>query len=417
MAKKLNPLDSQHISAAPKEKERKIETQPPKKGGSKKKNTTWLLWRPFVVIVLSLGIVLTTVFFAFNYFKGQYFDPVDENDASPIEVVIPLKSSLSNIADILKENDVIRDKTSFKLYVDFSDMSSQLRAGTYQLSKNMSFDDIIYTLRQGLNTTPTVKLIFKEGFGIEDFGAVLMENGLFNSTDRYKELCRTGEEFAQYTVIAEAIAKNNESEEKRKYVLEGYLFPETYEYYRNASEKDIIQKQLEQFKVIFNDTYYERAEELGMTVDEVITLASIIEKEAKTPDFAKVSAVFHNRLNAEEPMRLDSDATLAYALGVKKYMFTKEEQANPSLYNTRVHFGLPLGPICNPGEAAIRAALYPDEEYEKEGYLYFTLKDVETGELVFTKTYDEHLVEVEKYQHLYEEADRQAAAAKEAQNE
>ena len=141
-----------------------------------------------------------------------------------------------------------------------------------------------------------------------------------------------------------------------------------------------------------------------MDMDEVSTLASMIEREGKADSFDKVSAVFHNRLDAG--MALGSDVTVQYALGVRRLVLTQEELAVDSAYNTYQHTGLPVGAICNPGNAAIEAALYPDSDYVEEGYLYFVLTDPETGELAFTKTLEEHDAIVEEYRPLWEAYDQ-----------
>ena len=139
-----------------------------------------------------------------------------------------------------------------------------------------------------------------------------------------------------------------------------------------------------------------------MTLDEVITLASLIEKEAQLPDdFAKVSAVFHNRLKNNMP--LQSCASLSYILKEKKYTFSELELSVDSEYNTYQNTGLPVGPICNPGKAAIEAALYPNESYLNDGYLYFCNGNLKvSNELVYAKTYEEHNKNVETYKQYWE---------------
>jgi UPF0755 protein len=132
--------------------------------------------------------------------------------------------------------------------------------------------------------------------------------------------------------------------------------------YADASVETILIKMLNRFNEVFTDEYLTRAQQLNMTMDQVLTLASLIEREAQAPgDFAKVSAVFHNRLSQDMP--LQSCASLSYVLGVTKYVFNEDERATDSLYNTYKYNGLPVGPVCNPGKAAIEAALYPNEEY------------------------------------------------------
>ena len=164
-----------------------------------------------------------------------------------------------------------------------------------------------------------------------------------------------------------------------------------------ASAKSIITKMLIRFNEVFNDEYMARAQELNMSVDDVVTLASIIEREAKTADFAKVSAVFHNRM--DEGMRLQSDAPLKYIFRTENVLdFTSEQMEADSPYNTYKVDGLPVGAIDNPGNNAIYAALYPDEEYMEDGYLYFVLKSRDSTELVFSKDYDDFLEDKEAYQ-------------------
>ena len=145
-----------------------------------------------------------------------------------------------------------------------------------------------------------------------------------------------------------------------------------------------------------------------LTLDEIIILASMIEKEAaNTEDYARVSAVFTNRMNAG--MRLESDPTATYLLGVDKLALSDEETSAVNNYNTYVIDGLPVGPICNPSAAAMEAALYPDVEYVDEGYLYFCAKEPTSGELAFARTLEEHEANVAQYRPLWEEYDRQRA--------
>ena len=358
-----------------------------KKGEAKPMPLPWKVLRPITIIAISLVIVLVCTNILYSCVEGKYFAPVDANSSELKEVTIEKSSSLSAIANTLYENGIIRNPTVFKLYADFSDMSYKLKAGTYELSPGMDFDDIIYTLIKGEAESPEITLTFIEGATVEQEASLLAdsENGILDSKDRFLELCRSGNDFASYDFIQAVI----DQADARDYNLEGYLFPDTYRVYSDASEEEVIAKQLTRFDEIFTDEYRARAEELGMSIDETVILASIIEKEAKTTDFKKVSAVFHNRLNANMP--LGSCATMQKVTGEAKYTFTDEELAIDSPYNTYLHTGLPVGPICNPGKDAIEAALYPDEEYITEGYYYFCLTTPESGEQVFAKTYEEHL--------------------------
>lgn len=370
----------------------------------------WLAVRPAVVLGVSIVIVFFIARAGVNYVVSKYISPVDTNDATPIEVVIPSSSSASSIARILygacgyDENGNLKDglissTAAFKVYVDFVGKANSLKAGTYTLSKNMSIKQIVTVLCEGNPPKETVTFTVPEGYTVVDIGKVLLDKGLIDSESELLDAAKTGGAFTNFAFISDAAAADNA--QLRSYLLEGYLFPDTYEVYADASVETILIKMLNRFNDVFTDEYLTRAEQLGMSMDQVVTLASLIEREAQAPDdFAKVSAVFHNRLKEEMP--LQSCASLSYVLGVSKYTFTEAERDTDSLYNTYKYDGLPLGPVCNPGKAAIEAALYPNEDFLEEGYLYFCNQNpAETNELVFAKTYEEHQANVQKYQEYW----------------
>ena len=365
----------------------------------------WLNVRPAVVMLISLVVVFFLARTTVNYVLSKYIEPVDKNDATPIEVTIPASSSASSIARILygacgyDKDGLIPSTAAFKVYVDFVGKANSLRAGTYILSKNMSIKQIVETLCEGNPAKATVKFTIPEGYTIQNIAKTLLEKGLIANEEQLYTAVRTGESFANFAFIAEAGTTQNAT--SRSYLLEGYLFPDTYEVYADASVETILIKMLNRFNEVYSEEYITRAQELGMTMDQVITLASLIEREAAAADdFSKVSAVFHNRLKQDMP--LQSCASLSYALGVTKYVFNATEQGTESLYNTYKFKGLPVGPVCNPGKAAIEAALYPNEQFLADGYLYFCNQNPqETSELVFAITYEEHEQNVEKYQQYW----------------
>ena len=384
-----------------------INEKPEKRYTKKQKRMRklWLGIRPTVVMLVSLVIVFLLARTTVNYVLAKYIEPVDQNDATPIEVTIPASSSASSIARILygacgyDKDGLISSTAAFKVYVDFVGKANSLKAGTYVLSKNMSIKQIVEELCEGNPAKATVKFTIPEGYTIQNIAKVLQEKGLIQNEDQLYVAARTGEAFANFAFIADAGATMNAT--SRSYVLEGYLFPDTYEVYADASVETILVKMLNRFNEVYSEEYVSRAQQLGMTMDQVVTLASLIEREAAAPgDFSKVSAVFHNRLKQDMP--LQSCASLSYALGVTKYVFNATEQATESLYNTYKFKGLPVGPVCNPGKAAIEAALYPNEQFLADGYLFFCNQNPkETSELVFAKTYEEHEQNVEKYQQYW----------------
>ena len=216
-------------------------------------------------------------------------------------------------------------------------------------------------------------------------------------------LCKSGTSFSEFYSVQDVLNSRNVSQ--RRYVLEGYLAPDTYEIYIGATASEIIRKLITQTERVFSVACEDRAEEMGYTMDEILTLASMIEKEASKADFAKVSAVFHNRLKAG--MKLQSDVTIHYITGVRKMSLTGSDLALDSLYNTYQVTGLPLGPICAPSADAINAALYPDETFVAENYLYFCATSPESTELHFSRTLQEHEQAVAIYAPLWQQYDKE----------
>ncbi len=363
----------------------------------------WHYARPIATWLLSIGLVAVIVIVAVRFVLSHYISAVDPDDATPYEVVIPQNASASKIADMLYhacgegEKGLIASSASFKVYVDFVGKANNLKAGTYRLSKNMTIPEIVDVLAAGNPARRTTRLVVIEGRTVEEIGRTIRDNeNITTDADAFLALCRDASAFAKYPFIAEL---NNPDD--RRYVLEGYLFPDTYDIYADSTPEEILDKLLSRYYEVYTGEWVSRAEELDMTRDQVMTLASIIEREASDPeDFAKVSAVFHNRL--AKGMKLESCATLNYITGQDRLVFTENEMGIVSSYNTYLNEGLPIGPICNPGAAAIIAALYPNEEYLEEGYLFFcNANPKETRSLIFSKTYEEHMENVEKYRQYW----------------
>ncbi len=369
-----------------------------------KSRKAWRKARPFVVVLISLGITFGIVAFTFQYLMSHFIYPVDINDPTPITVVVEKNDSASSIANKLYQAcgtgapGLISNKAVFKVYVDFVGKANQLKAGTYILSKNMDIPQMVDIICAGNPPKQTVKFTVQEGYTISGVIWSLGQAGLAIDEKEFQALCNDKELFGKFDFISQI-----PEDTKRDYLLEGYLFPDTYEAYFDANGETIINRMLQRFNDIFTLEYVARAEELGMTVDEVVTLASIIEREAAVQgDFAKVSAVFHNRLKAGQ--KLESCATLQYVLKQNKYVFNAEEMATDSHYNTYLYNGLPAGPISNPGKLAIEAALWPNEEFLEEDYRYFCNMEVseENLNLAFAKTYEEHQRNIEKYQQYWD---------------
>lgn len=371
----------------------------------KKERMAWLKLRPLVIWIISIVICVVFIVVLVHTALDMFYYPADPHDARPIVVMVPRGSGASTIAKILYEagegesDGLIKHsigKAVFKIYVDFTGKASKLKAGTYILSRNMDMAQIVDIICEGNPARYVVRFTIAEGMKAEDIAKKLIELDILEDDKEFLELCRTGGELRDEYDFLKAIKKNGE--QARDYLLEGYLFPDTYEVYTDATPHDIIKKMLNRFKKIFKADYITQAEEMGLSIDDVVNFAALIEKEAKTADFEKTSAVFHNRLKIN--MKLQSDAPLNYIHDItERIEFSAEEKNNPSLYNTHVHKGLPLGPICNPGENAIKAVLNPHKAFMQDGeeYYYFCLTDQKTGLLAFAKTLDEHNANVAKY--------------------
>ena len=362
----------------------------------------WGVLRPVLVgltvLVLVAGICITV----WNHLYGEFAAPVDTEDTSGYEFEITSGQSLNRVSANLEEAGLIRSKTVFKYYCDFAGMGQKIQVGTYTLRRDMTMAEIAEQLTAGDGNPLVRNITLIPGENIEEFVAKLVKNGVMENGDRFLELCRTGEEFKDYYYIADILSGGNASQ--RKYVLEGYLAPNTYEVYTSADEEEIIRKLLSQTEAVFPEEYQEQAETLGMTMDQILTLASMVEKEAKEQDFARVSAVFHNRLRAG--MKLESDVTVHYITGVRRMSLTEEDLNRADAYNTYLYRGLPPGPICNPSPAAIKAALYPDSMMISEKYLFFCAKEPESGELYFSRTLEEHERAVAVYAPLWKQYDQ-----------
>ena len=354
-------------------------------------------------LVFMISFVLVVVFFfgVWKFIDLKFIAPVDRSDTTTRSFVVESGSGSSTIAKNLEEEGFIRSSTAYQIYLDLNNKSNKLKAGTFELSPSMTMAEITDKLMVGGNSGEVIDFMFTEGKTVENLAQQLLDLGVIDSKETFLEHMKTGESYiGSHGFMEEAADKDGV-----RYVMEGFLFPDTYEIYANSTEEMVIEKLLTRFDEIFSDEYRARAEELGMTPYEVLTLASIIEKEGRTEDFKKVSAVFHNRL--EKGYALESCATVQYALGIQRLHLTNEDISADSPYNTYKYTGLPAGPICNPGKAAIEAALYPDEDFMKDGYLFFCSKDPTSGELAFAKTAEEHAANQAKYAPAWDAWDEQ----------
>ncbi len=248
----------------------------------------------------------------------------------------------------------------------------------------MSYDEIIYALRAGDERDDVVELTFPEGFTAHDIGARLEENEVCSEKEFINALntVNFGYEFEEKIP----------QDENRYIKLEGYIFPDTYYFFKDENPESVARKFLAAFNKRVTSDYYERMEEMGLTLDETLTLASIVQKEASNPEYmADVAAVFYNRLDASDIFpRLESDVTINYVENDIKPYITETNQDMYDAYNTYECTGLPVGPVCNPGLDAIKAVLYPSSH---DYYFFISDKD---GNYYYAETVGEHEANIDE---------------------
>jgi UPF0755 protein len=297
--------------------------------------------------------------------------------AQPVLFDVEKGKGVRAIAEALKAKGIIRKQWPFVLQYEFFFFPQSLKAGEYQFQPSQSGQEILEDLIRGKIYLHAITVA--EGLTARELADVFLSAG-FGTAGEFIKAFREPEMLLPW----DAKARN----------LEGYLFPETYSLPKGLTAEEIFGKMVSQFKTVFDESWRRRTDELQMSVREVVTLASLIEKEASLQEEKKlVSAVFHNRLR--RGMKLDCDPTIIYALKEKGLfdgrLHTKDLKLdNP--YNTYRYPGLPPGPICNPGRESLRAALYP----ASDDYLYFVSKN--DGSHIFSRTLREHQAAVRKYQ-------------------
>ena len=327
-----------------------------------------------LIVLLCVVLIIAAAYLYINNYIKESLKAVDINDDSPIVVEIPSGSSTNDIAEILFENNLILNKRSFKYYAEKTGTDVKLKAGTFVLSKNMNADELLNSLIKGGSSGNTFDITVIEGLTNEDIAKTLSEQTDL-SYDKFVELMENPEIFKDdFEFLKDEPISN----------LQGYLMPETYNIYVNSSEEDIVRVLLRQFDEFYINEIKPRMENTNLTFEEVINLASIVEKEALLDEERdEVAKVFLNRLDIN--MKLQSCATVNYANGEWKERLTYEDIKIDSPYNTYIIEGLPPAPINSPGKVSIISVLEPADV----DYLFFVAKG--DGSHYFSKTYDEHI--------------------------
>jgi len=323
---------------------------------------------PAIILVLAV-IAVSVLIGVWNFWNSPAEDPGRE-----ILITIPGGSSFVSASQLLLDAGVIRSLKPFVLLGKIKGLSNSIQAGELMFDTGMTPNEALDVLVKGKAVSYHVTI--PEGYSLQMVAALLAEKDLGDG-DRIVELARNPEFARGLGVPADS--------------LEGFLFPDTYSWPKGLSEKDILGRMVVKYNSVFTDAMRARAREMGMTELEIVTLASIIEKETGAPqEREQVSAVFHNRL--KKGYRLQTDPTVIYGIENFNGNLTKKDLRTDHPYNTYTRSGLPVGPIANPGEASLLAALSP----AKVSYLYFVARG--DGTHVFSNTLIEHNKAVAIYQ-------------------
>lgn len=384
-AKKEEKKAKEQPAPKPKQSFESLEEEEPEVSEqARHKRKMKILQNWLVTIIWVSGVLAASVFIAY-FALSSINDLVGFSKPSyETQVVIPEGASLGEIADILKDSGIIDEPFTFEVYAHVKNVQHKLDAGTFTLNSNLGYDQIFRAMRKKDDALQTVTLTFYEGMTATQIAKRLDENGVCGY-DEFMEAVDTESfdyEFESMMGTSEYIYHK----------WEGYLFPDTYEFYLDSKPRSVLAKFIDNFNNKITAAYYERMQELGISLDEVISLASVIQSEAATKDdMCGVSAVFHNRLeNGSGLPYLQSDVTYFYYRDeIEPYIGEDEalDEAYHTSYDTYYKKGIPVGPISNPGVTAIEAALYPD--MANHGSDYYFLAD-SNGTFYWAKNHDEH---------------------------
>jgi UPF0755 protein len=346
--------------------------------------------RKIVLMVCAAILVACIAIGAGSYFYiKSALQPVDPQDKTPVHISIPIGSSVNEIANLLEKKRLIKSATVFRYYVKFKNHVN-FQAGEYDLNRSMSMENIIAVLKTGKVTEKSgLKLTIPEGTQITQIAAIIAKKTGYKKEEILKQL--NDRAYIEHlmkkypNVLSKDIFNKN-----IRYPLEGYLFPATYSFAdKKPPISDIIEEMLKKTEEVLAK-YEQNRKAVNMPVHQLLTMSSLIEEEAtEKADRKKIASVFYNRLRKDMP--LQTDPTVLYALGKHKDRVLYKDLEVQSPYNTYIHKGLPPGPIANSSEMSIKAALEP----EQTDYFYFLATPA--GDVIFTKTLEEHNQQKEKY--------------------
>ena len=346
--------------------------------------------RKIVMIISILLLLLIILISGGGYlYIDSALKPVDSGSKKLKNVDIPIGSSVTGIGETLESNGIIKSAKVFKYYVKLKNEGGFM-AGEYQLSPSMDVPEIVSRLKTGkVLAEASFKITIPEGKQLQEIAAMMAkatkqkEDNVFNKLND-KEFIKTL--MAKYPdILTEEILNSSV-----KYPLEGYLYPATYPFYKkNPSVEEMVTAMLNKTRTVLS-AYTEESKKKKLSVHQLLTMASLVEEEAtEKADRKTIASVFYNRI--EKGMMLQTDPTVLYAKGKHKERVLYKDLEVDSPYNTYQNTGLPPGPIANAGKSSIEASLEP----ENTNFYYFLA--TADGDVIFTKTLEEHNKEKAKH--------------------
>ncbi len=374
--KKKIEKDSQKALKQQRKEEKRIEKH------KAKRNRRIFKW-VWIIMVAFIGVVLAQ--FLMVGINDMLAINREENPKK-VSISIPADPTIEQIGDILQENDIINKSKYFVMYANLTSSKSGFHKGDFEIETNKDYEAIINFLQSNNNRTDIVTVQITEGMNILEIASLLHEKGVTDDIQKFLDACNSDQFDEDYTFL-----KDIKNADKRYYKLEGYLFPDTYYFYLNEDPKLTLDKFLDNFesKVVSKKAKYfgnskkstlqQEIEKTDYSMDEILTIASIIQAEAaNNEDMYNISSILHNRLEhgAESGVsKLNCDCTVYYPYREYKDVPESIRGSYESKYNTNDFDGLPAGPICNPSLEAIKAAISP---YDTD-YLFFCHDSAENG--------------------------------------
>ena len=370
------------VAASKKEKKSRARREEPAKHGRHHR-------RRFPWVAVIMLVCIAVVVLAVTQIGRNWLVPANANDTQIVEVEIPEGTPVSTMGDILEEQGLIRSSSAFSLLVRVQGAAANLQAGVHDLSPSMTMPEIVAALQEGAEEAGLLKVTVNEGLTVDQIAEVVADSTSYSAEDFLNLM--SNQEFLAQLVQQYPILTDSYNNPNVRYVLEGYLFPATYDVAQGETLESLVTQMVDKTNEVLSK-YQADIDASSYSLQDIMSIASLVEKEGQTTEDRKlIAGVFYNRL--EQGMPIQSDISVLYALGTHKEMVTYDDLEVDSPYNLYTNAGLPPGPMNSPSEDAIAAALEPTDN----DYLYF-YANLKTGEVFYTDNYEQHQAWAQEYE-------------------